>query len=60
MLERALVGQPLSANLGTFVSPDYLSILRQISDVRGTATYRNDAAITLVARALSQVGAVHD
>ena len=56
LLERALVGQPLSADLGALVTPDYLSILRPIGDVRGTADYRQDAAMTLVARALSQLG----
>ncbi len=59
LLERALVGQPVSADLGDLVTPDYLSILRPISDVRGTADYRRDAAVTLVSRALSQLGAQH-
>ena len=58
-LERALVGQPMSADLGALVTPDYLSILRPINDVRGTADYRFDAAVTLVARALSQLSAPH-
>jgi CO/xanthine dehydrogenase FAD-binding subunit len=57
LLERALVGLPMSADLGAMVTPDTLSILRPISDVRGTAEYRRDAAVTLVARAVSQLGA---
>ena len=57
LLERALAGQSLSSDLGALVTPDYLSILRPISDVRGTADYRQDAAVTLVARALSSLGA---
>lgn len=57
LLERALVGQQLSAGLGALVTPDRLSILRPIDDVRGTADYRRDAAVTLVARALAHLGA---
>ncbi len=60
LLERALAGQPMSADLGTIVAPEYLSTLRPISDVRGTADYRQDAAVTLVARAVSQLGAQHE
>jgi CO/xanthine dehydrogenase FAD-binding subunit len=56
LLERALVGQPMSGDLGAVVTPDYLSILRPISDVRGAADYRHEAAATLVARAVSQLG----
>jgi CO/xanthine dehydrogenase FAD-binding subunit len=59
LLERALAGRPLTPDLGAMVTPDHLSILRPISDVRGTAEYRADAAETLVARALSQLGAQH-
>jgi len=59
LLERTLVGQPLSADLGAVVTPDHLSILRPIGDVRGTADYRRDAAVTLVARSLSTLGAAH-
>ena len=60
LLERALVGQPMSPDLGAIATPDLLSILRPISDVRGTADYRRDAAATLVSRALAQLGARHD
>ena len=60
LLERALVGQPMSGDLGALVTSDYLTILRPITDVRATADYRSDAAVTLVARALSQLGARHD
>ena len=56
LLERALVGQPLSGDLGAMVTPDYLSILRPITDVRGSSEYRQEAAVTLVARALAQLG----
>jgi len=56
LLERALVGQPVSGDLGELVTPDFLSILQPITDVRGTADYRNEVAVTLVARALSQLG----
>jgi CO/xanthine dehydrogenase FAD-binding subunit len=33
-----------------------LDVLSPISDVRGTAEYRRDAALTLLRRALGQVG----
>jgi len=60
LLERALVGQKMSPDLATMVTPDTLSILRPINDIRGTADYRLDAAVTLVGRALSQLGARHE
>jgi CO/xanthine dehydrogenase FAD-binding subunit len=51
-LERAIVGQTARSGLGTFVKPDHLSRISPIDDVRATAEYRRDAALTLVGRAL--------
>jgi CO/xanthine dehydrogenase FAD-binding subunit len=51
-LERSLVGAPSRSGLGAFCSPEHLAELSPIGDVRATATYRNDAALTLVSRAL--------
>lgn len=51
-LERALLGADASAGLAGLVRPEHLSPLRPIDDVRATATYRLDAAQTLIGRAL--------
>jgi CO/xanthine dehydrogenase FAD-binding subunit len=51
-LECSLVGAPACPGLGAFASPEHLAELSPIEDVRATATYRNDAALTLVRRAL--------
>jgi len=51
-LELALVGAPARAGLGRLVSPSHLAQLSPIDDVRATAIYRNDAALTLIGRAL--------
>ena len=51
-LERDLVGKNLRSGLGDSVLPVYLSGLSPIDDVRATAAYRRDAALTLVRRAL--------
>lgn len=51
-LELRLVGAPADSGLGAMVLPAHLAPLSPIDDVRATATYRNDAALTLVGRAL--------
>jgi CO/xanthine dehydrogenase FAD-binding subunit len=51
-LERTLVSVPARPGLGAIVLAEHLSELAPIDDVRATAAYRNDAALTLVARAL--------
>ena len=51
-LERALVGAPARPGVGTVAAMQHLSSLSPIDDVRATANYRNDAALTLVGRAL--------
>ena len=51
-LERALIGRPARPGLRQFVKREYLALLAPIDDVRATAEYRRDAALTLVGRAL--------
>lgn len=51
-LERALIGTPARLGLGTLAAAEHLAHLSPIDDVRATAVYRNDAALTLVGRAL--------
>ncbi|GGF20842.1 xanthine dehydrogenase [Aliidongia dinghuensis] len=51
-LEQALVGAPAASGLAALVEPAHLAPLQPIDDVRATATYRRDAALTLVGRAL--------
>jgi CO/xanthine dehydrogenase FAD-binding subunit len=55
-LERVLVGRPLDGRLGEVVAAAHLESLDPIDDVRGTAAYRRDAALTLVRRTLSELG----
>jgi CO/xanthine dehydrogenase FAD-binding subunit len=52
-LEQRLQGQSLSPVLADLARPDDLSPLSPIDDVRGSAAYRSDAALTLVRRALA-------
>jgi CO/xanthine dehydrogenase FAD-binding subunit len=54
-LEAALTGGAL-ATLGDAVDPAHLDGLSPIDDVRGTAAYRRDAALTLVRRTLDGLG----
>jgi CO/xanthine dehydrogenase FAD-binding subunit len=51
-LESALVGAPARIGLGALVFREHLTALSPIDDVRATASYRIDAARTLIARAL--------
>ncbi len=55
-LEAKLLGKPITPALGDLVRPDDLAPLAPISDVRGSAEYRRDAALTLVRRALAELG----
>src|SRR5262249_35273609 len=50
-LEKALTGVRVQEAL-SLVSANHLSILSPIDDVRATGSYRKDAALTLVRRAL--------
>jgi CO/xanthine dehydrogenase FAD-binding subunit len=54
LLEEALVGKPL-AQLSACVRPEHLEPLAPIDDVRGSATYRKDAALTLIRRSLERL-----
>jgi len=51
-LETAMVGAEATKALGQLVLPEYLTELSPINDVRATAEYRQDAALTLVRRAV--------
>lgn len=53
-LEAALAGRPVDARLADAVTADRLAPLAPIDDVRGSAAYRRDAALTLVRRALHE------
>ena len=54
-LEAAVRGKPADTALAELVTADHLSPLSPIGDVRGTADYRLDAALTLVRRALTEL-----
>ena len=57
-LESALNGAPIGVRLATLACSEHLAqALSPIDDVRGSAQYRNDAALTLVRRALAELGA---
>jgi len=51
-LEQVLTGRPAQARLDALVMPEHVKSLSPIDDVRATAAYRSDAALTLVRRAL--------
>lgn len=55
-LEAALRGRPLGPGISETLNPGHLDSLSPIDDVRGTATYRRDAAMTLLRRCLDQLG----
>ena len=54
-LEAALAGRPAAPATAQLVRPDHVARLTPIDDVRGTGTYRRDAALALVRRTLEQV-----
>ena len=54
-LETKLIGQRLNASLADIVTPSDLAVLSPIADVRSSADYRMDAALTLVKRALMEL-----
>ena len=51
-LEAMLRGKPCDSSLAAAVAADHLALLSPIDDVRGSADYRRDTALTLVRRAL--------
>ena len=52
-LEAALAGAPLDATLADHIDPAHLTPLTPIDDIRGSAGYRHDAALTLLRRLLN-------
>ncbi len=54
-LEAALMGRPLSADLGAAVQARHLDPLLPIDDVRGSAEYRRDAALIALRRCLAEL-----
>jgi len=55
LLEAALAGRKLDASLADLMRPEHLASLSPIDDVRGTAAYRRDVALTLVRRAIREL-----
>jgi CO/xanthine dehydrogenase FAD-binding subunit len=55
-LEAKVVGKPLTPALSDLLCADDLAALTPISDVRGSGDYRRDAAMTLLRRALAELG----
>ena len=53
-LERKLIGRTACAGLSDLVEASDLFALTPIDDLRGSAAYRRDAALTLVKRAIAQ------
>ena len=51
-LEAALAGLPIGPALADAATADHLAALSPIDDVRGSADYRRDAALTLVRRTI--------
>jgi CO/xanthine dehydrogenase FAD-binding subunit len=56
-LEAALARRRLDASLADLARPQHLAPLSPIDDVRGTAAYRRDAALTIVKRAINELAA---
>jgi CO/xanthine dehydrogenase FAD-binding subunit len=56
--EAALLGCPADETLGERVTSQHLAVLAPIDDVRASADYRADAALTVVRRTLSELGAM--
>ena len=54
-LEGALTGKPLDRNLAGHARPRHLAPLSPIDDVRASASYRKEAALTLIRRSLERL-----
>lgn len=54
-LEKKLIGRHVSDSLSSMATAEDLEELTPMDDVRGTAVYRRDAALTLVKRAIDEV-----
>ena len=57
-LEQALLGRPCDAALGDAVTDAHMAPLAPLDDARGTADYRMDAARTLTARTVAELGSM--
>jgi len=55
--ERALAGAPCDGHLGALLQPEHVTGLAPIDDVRASAAYRSDVALTLARRAVSELAA---
>lgn len=55
-LETDLLRRPMDGALGAAVRPEHLAPLLPIDDVRGSAAYRRDAALTVLQRLLNELG----
>ena len=55
-LEQDLVGRRIESDLEHVVREDHFGVLAPINDVRGSADYRMEAAMTLVRRVVSGLG----
>lgn len=53
--ELALAGQPLQRTVADLIRPEHLGPLAPIDDVRGSAGYRRDAALTLMRRTVAEL-----
>ena len=53
--EAALLGHPLGPELAACLEPAHLAALAPLDDVRGTAAYRQEAALTLLRRGLLEL-----
>ena len=56
-VERLMIGERPGPALARQVEARHLDALRPIDDLRGTATYRLDAALSLTRRAIAELGA---
>ncbi|MBT5778326.1 MAG: xanthine dehydrogenase family protein subunit M [Rhodospirillaceae bacterium] len=56
-LEKALIGSACGVDLGNSARAEHLTPLAPLDDLRGSAEYRADAALTLVRRCLNELGA---
>jgi len=54
-LEQVLAGKPLDRNLADLAWPEHLHRLSPIDDVRASAAYRKEAALTLIRRSLGRL-----
>lgn len=54
-LEQVLLGHAAGEDLAALVRPEHIAALTPIDDVRGTADYRRDAALTLLRRLLNEL-----